>query len=78
LVVDVRTSLFSPPTEENGYYPIREAKREYSHYRLYPGKLIMRHEYRGPAEWAGKAGVLDDRQMISCKRMTSVRRYAWL
>jgi hypothetical protein len=33
---------------------------------------------RGPKGWPGKLGVLDELQIISSKRLTTVRRFAWL
>jgi hypothetical protein len=59
-------------------YHIYEAKREYSLYRRYPVELMMKHERSRPKGVAGKVDVLDELQIISCKRLTTVRRYGWL
>jgi hypothetical protein len=59
-------------------YHIHEAKREYSHYRRYPVELMMKHERSRSKGVAGKVDVLDELQIISCKGLTTVRRYGWL
>jgi hypothetical protein len=38
----------------------------------------MKQERSQPKGWPGKIGVLDELQIISCKRLTTVRRFAWL
>jgi hypothetical protein len=61
-------------------YHIHEAKREYSHYRRYPAKLMMEHERSRP-KGMGAKGVIyvpDELQIISCKRLKTLRRYGWL
>jgi hypothetical protein len=59
-------------------YHIHEAKRKYSHQRRYSVELMIKHERSRPKGVAGKVDVPDELQIISCKRLTTVRRYGWL
>jgi hypothetical protein len=43
-----------------------------------PVELMMKHERSRPKGVAGKVDVLDELQIISCKRLKTVRRYGWL
>jgi hypothetical protein len=79
VVMDVLAGLFSPPTGESCQsYPIREAKRGYSHLRPYHAELMTKKEISRSKGVARKVGVLYDLNMISCKRLTTVRRCTWL
>jgi hypothetical protein len=59
-------------------YHSHKAKREYSDLKRYPVELKMKHERSRPHGVAGKVDVLDELQIISCKKLTTVRRYGWL
>jgi hypothetical protein len=39
---------------------------------------MMKHERSLPKEMAGKIDVLNELQIISCKRLTTAKRYGWL
>jgi hypothetical protein len=43
-----------------------------------PVELTMNHERSRPKGVAGKVDVLDELQIISCKKLTTVKRNGWL
>jgi hypothetical protein len=59
-------------------YHIHEAKGKYSHWRSYPVELMMKHERSRPKGVAGKVDVVEELQIISCKRLATGRIYGWL
>jgi hypothetical protein len=77
--VDVLAGLFSHQWERVSTPPIYTRPRENTATRdAIPVKLMMKHERSRSKGVAGKVDVLDELQIISCKRLTTVTRYGWL
>jgi hypothetical protein len=78
-VVDVLAGLFSHQWERVATPTIYTRPRENTATRdATPVELMMKRERSRPKGMAGKVHVLDELQIISCKRLTSVRRCGWL
>jgi hypothetical protein len=79
LVVDVLAGLFSHQWERVATPTIYTRPRENTATRVTtPVELMMKHERSRPKGVGGKVDVLDELQIILCKRLTTVRRYGWL
>jgi hypothetical protein len=78
LVVDVPAGLFSHQWERGATPTIYTRPRENTATRDdTPVELMMKYERSRPKGVAERVDVLDELQIISCKRLT-VRRYGWL
>jgi hypothetical protein len=79
LVVDVLVGLFSHQWGRVATPTIYTRPRENAATRdAIPVELMMKHERSRPNGVAEKVDVLDELQIISSKRLTTVRRYGWL
>jgi hypothetical protein len=79
LVVDVLAGLFSHQWERVATPTIYTRPGENTATRdATPVELMMKHEISRDKGMAGKVDVLDELQVISCKGLTTVRRYGWL
>jgi hypothetical protein len=79
MVVDVLAGLFSHQWERVATPTIYTGPRENTSTKdATPVELMMKHERSRPKGVAGKVDVLDELQIIPCKRLTTVRRYGWL
>jgi hypothetical protein len=77
--VDVLAGLFSHQWERVATPTIYMRPRGNTATRdATPVELMMKHTRARPKGVAGKADVLGELKIISCKRMTTVRRYGWL
>jgi hypothetical protein len=77
--VDVLAGLFSHQWETVATPTIYTRPREKTATRdATPVELMIKHEISRPKRVAGKVDVLDELQIISCKRLTTVRRYGRL
>jgi hypothetical protein len=79
LVVDVLAGVLTQQWERVATPTIYSRPRENKATRdATPIELMMKHLRSRPKGVAGKVDVLDELQIISCKRLTTVRRYGWL
>jgi hypothetical protein len=77
--VDVLAGSFSHQWESVATSTIYTRPRENTATRdANPVELMMKHERSRPKGMARKVDVIDELQIISCKRLTTVRRYGWL
>jgi hypothetical protein len=77
--VDVLAGLFSHQWERVATPTIYTRSRENAATRdATPVELMMKHERSRSKGVAGKVDVLDGLKIISCKRLTTVRRNGWL
>jgi hypothetical protein len=79
LVVEVLAGLFSHQWERLATPTIYTRPRENTATRdATPVELMMKNKISRLKGVAGKVDVLDELQIILCKRLTTVRRYGWL